>query len=82
MSVKSFIIIPVGSLSQVDFEQVLDTSAESVRKSVDGQSALLKWIGEMPSTVSAIQTKSQVYDETQILTELANSTWTPEVSEQ
>lgn len=33
---REFMIFPVSELNKIDFDQVLETSADTVRKSVDG----------------------------------------------
>jgi hypothetical protein len=40
---RNFLIFPVTELSKVDFSQVCESSAETVRKSVDGTKTFVKW---------------------------------------
>jgi hypothetical protein len=50
---REFMIFPVSELDKIDFAQVLETSAETVRKSVDGLKTFVKWNGtDIPSCVS------------------------------
>ena len=43
----------------VDFDEVLETSIDTVRKSVDGTKTFVKYTGEMPPSVVAIEDKSR-----------------------
>lgn len=42
---REYMIFNVSELPQIDFSQVLETSAETVRKSVDGTKTFVKWDG-------------------------------------
>ena len=50
----------------------IQTSASTLRKTLDGTKALLKWDGDTPSVFNGMTT----YNHSQILTELAKNTWT------
>jgi hypothetical protein len=39
---RSYVIIPSGSISWVDFDDVMETSAETLRFSVDGTQTFVK----------------------------------------
>lgn len=40
---RNYLIIPVSELSKVDFNQVLESSPETLRKSIDGTKTFIKW---------------------------------------
>jgi hypothetical protein len=42
---REFMIFSVTELDQIDFTQVLETSIDTVRKSVDGLKTFVKWDG-------------------------------------
>ena len=44
---RSYLIIPTSEVSKVDFSKVFETSADTLRKSVDGTKTFIKW-GESP----------------------------------
>ena len=70
-------IFNVSELPNVDFTQVLETSINTVRKSVDETKTFVKWDGEaIPSSVDALTTKEGPYTYDQILTILATEEWT------
>jgi hypothetical protein len=70
-------IFNVSELGDIDFSQVLETSADTVRKSVDETKTFVKWNGEtIPSSVDALTTKEGPYTYSEILTILATPEWT------
>ena len=73
---RRFMIFKVSELNQIDFNAVLETSAETVRKSVDETKTFVKWDGTMPTCVSNLTTKEGPYTYEEILTILATSEWT------
>ena len=40
---RQYLIIPVSEISKIDFALVHETSAETLRKSVDGTKTFIKW---------------------------------------
>jgi hypothetical protein len=73
---RRFMIFNVSELNQIDFNTVLETSAETVRKSVDETKTFVKWDGTIPTCVSNLITKEGPYTYEEILTILATSEWT------
>jgi hypothetical protein len=69
-------IFNVSELNQIDFNTVLETSAETVRKSVDETKTFVKWDGTIPSCVSNLTTKEGPYMYEEIITILATPEWT------
>ena len=73
---RKFMIFAVTELDQIDFTQVLETDAETVRKSVDGLKTFVKWDGAMPQCVQDLTTKEGPYTYEEILDILATPEWT------
>jgi hypothetical protein len=73
---RKFMIFNVSELGQIDFTQVLETSADTVRKSVDGEKTFVKWDGEMPQCVIDLTTSEGPYTHEEILVILATPEWT------
>jgi hypothetical protein len=69
---RTYCIIDASEVSSVDFDQVLQTSADTLRYSVDGSKALLKYEGDQPSFLSG----KQEYTHSEILAILATDEWT------
>lgn len=73
---RRFVIFNVSELSLIDFTQVYETDADTVRKSVDETKALVKFDLPTPSSVSSLTTRSQEYTYDQILAIMATPEWT------
>ena len=74
---RKFMIFAVTELPQIDFTQVLETSAETVRRSVDGTKTFVKWDSEtIPSSVDALTTKEGPFSYDEILAILSGPEWT------
>jgi hypothetical protein len=74
---RKFMIFAVIELLQIDFTQVLETSSETVRCSVDGTKTFVKWDSEnIPSSVDTLTTKEGPYTYEEILTILSGPEWT------
>lgn len=70
---RTYCIINSDEVESVDFNQVLQTSADTLRYSVDGSKAILKYEGTQPSFLSG---KTE-YTHSEILAILATDEWTP-----
>jgi hypothetical protein len=74
---REFMIFNVSELEQIDFTQVLETSIDTVRKSVDQTKTFVKWDGEqIPSSVDALTTKEGPYTYEQMLEIMNTEEWT------
>ena len=74
---REFMIFNVSELDQIDFNQVLETSIDTVRKSVDETKTFVKWDGEtIPSSIEALTTKEGPYTYEEILAILTTPEWT------
>ncbi len=69
-------IFNVSELDKIDFSQVLETSADTVRKSIDETRTFVKWDGDVPSSVAALTTAEGPYTYEEILTILSGPEWT------
>jgi hypothetical protein len=73
---REFMIFNVSELDKIDFSQVLETSADTVRKSIDETRTFVKWDGDVPSSVAALTTAEGPYTYEEILTILSGPEWT------
>jgi hypothetical protein len=77
MEPKYYVIFNVSELDKIDFEQVFETSIETVRKSVDETLTFVKYKDEeMPSSIASLDTKVGPYSHTEILEILNGPEWT------
>jgi len=73
---REFMIFNVTELDQIDFTQVLETSIDTVRKSVDGTKTFVKWNGQIPDCVLNLLTKEGPYSYEEILEIMNTEEWT------
>ena len=78
---RQFMIFNTEELSQIDFTQVLETSAETVRKSVDETKTFVKWDYTIPQCVESLTTKEGAYTYEEILIILSTPEWNPPIEE-
>lgn len=70
---KNYVIIDADEVSTVDFSQVFETSADTVRYSLDGSQTFVKYEGAKPRFLYGKET----YTHSQMLTILAGDDWSP-----
>jgi hypothetical protein len=73
---REFMIFNVSELPDINFSEVLETSIDTVRKSVDRTKTFVKWDGAMPACVSNLTTKEGPYNYAEILIILSTPEWT------
>lgn len=73
---RNYIIFPVSQLNLIDFNTVLETSADTVRKSINGTKTFVKWDGEQPTCVSSLTNTEGPYNHSEILEILSTPEWT------
>ena len=78
---RKYLIFPTSQLSKVDFNQVGETSAETVRKSVDQTKTFVKYEGQDPTFVSQLTNTEGPYTHEQILDILSTEEWTEPMEE-
>jgi hypothetical protein len=71
---RKYVIINASEVGSVDFSQVMETSASTLRYSLDDSQTFVKFEGSTPSFLSG---KTQ-YNHSQIRTILAGTDWTEE----
>ena len=69
---RKYVIINANEVSSVNFDQVDETSADTVRYSVDGSKTFVKF--DSDTTPSFLDGKTQ-YSHSEILTILATDEW-------
>ena len=77
---KNYLIINTSELSKVDFTQILETSEETLRLSVNGEKTFIKWIGQSPDFTSSFSFNEGPYSNEEILTILSSSEWTDQIN--
>jgi len=78
---RQYAIFSTTEIDQVDFSLVCETSADTLRKSVDETKTFVKWDGEQPEFVSELTTLEGPYTYTEILDILSTPEWTAPMEE-
>jgi hypothetical protein len=73
---REFMIFNVSELNKINFNKVLETSIDTVRKSVDLTKTFVKWSGDMPPSVQSLTTSEGPYTYNEMLDILATPEWT------
>lgn len=71
----TYITFNVSEIGSIDFTQVLETSVETLRYSVDKTQTIVKWVGEVPSCILSLTTKSAYMTYDEILSLLNSPVW-------
>ena len=69
---RTYVILDAAEVSSVDFNQVLETSADTLRYSVDGTKTFVKFEGDTPSFLIG----EPQYTHEEILSILSGPEWT------
>jgi hypothetical protein len=75
---REFIIFNISELSKINFEEVLETSADTVRLSLDGSKTFVKWEGTMPQCVQLLMTAEGPYSLQEMIQILEGNDWNDE----
>ena len=67
-----YVIINSNEVNSVDFSQVLETSAQTLRHSIDEAFCVLKYTGDQPSFLEG----KTVYSHSEIIATMAGPEWT------
>jgi hypothetical protein len=73
---RKFMIFNVSELSKIDFNDVSETSAETVRISIDKTKTFVKWDYDIPKCVDTLTTKEGPYSYEEILEIMKSPEWT------
>lgn len=76
MENRNYIIFNVSEINLINFSDVLESSALTLRKSVDGTKTFVKWEGLEPACISDLATKEGPYNQAEMLTIMASAEWT------
>jgi len=72
---RKYVIFNVSEISKIDFSQVGETSAETLRTSYDGTKTFVKWEVEQPAFVDLLTTKEGPYTHEEMLVILSTPDW-------
>jgi len=73
---RHYVVFDLTEVDTIDFSEVMETSADTLRKNLANTQSFVKYEGAQPSSVVALTTKSQEYTHEEILAILAGTDWT------
>lgn len=76
MYYQNYIIFDTEETGSIDFNQVAETSANTLRLNLLSTKTFIKYNGTMPTSVSSLNSKEGPYTHTEILNILTESAWT------
>jgi hypothetical protein len=79
---RQYAIFSLTELNKIDFSLVCETSADTLRKSVDETKSFIKWDGDQPEFVNTLETLEGPYTYTEILEILSTPEWTAPMEEE
>ena len=68
---RKWVIVNVSDITDEMLDNAIQTSVDTLRKTLDGNKAILKWDGDTPSCFDGMDT----YNHAEIREELAKSDW-------
>lgn len=78
---RQYCVFATSELDLIDFDQVLETSADTVRRSVDGSLTFVKWNGSQPNCVNNLTTVQGIHTHSEMLEILSEPEWSAPMSE-
>jgi hypothetical protein len=75
MQADQYVIFHTSELEKIDFSEVYETSADTVRTSLDGTKTFVKWRGDVPVSVTSLTTKGVVLTQEEMLEVLSTEEW-------
>ncbi len=80
MNNRSHVVFDMSEIDKIDFSQVMETSAETLVKSVDGTKTFVKWDGDVPACVLSLTTKGEYLTPTEVVQLMTTSEWSRPLS--
>ena len=75
MATKIYTIISSSDLSNINYNEVLETSAATTRCSLDDTFAILKYFDTMPSSITSLSYTPIEYTHTEVQNIMTGSNW-------
>lgn len=73
---RNYVIFNLSEIDLIDFNQVMENSPETIRKSLNNAKAFVKWEGsKMPSSLNGLQTKEGPYSHSEMVKIMTSREW-------
>jgi hypothetical protein len=73
---RHYLVFDLTEVDTIDFSEVMETSADTLRKNLANTQSFVKYESDMPASITALNTRSQEYTHAEILALLAGAEWT------
>jgi len=77
---RTYVIVNTSDLTSLDYNELLTTSIETTILNVEGDKAIVKYEGNMPDTINALNDKT-LHNHNEILVIVKSDEWKPEPAE-
>jgi|688.fasta_scaffold31044_3 hypothetical protein len=75
MEESTYIIFNTSEIGTIDYSQVEEISPSTTRKTQNESLSTVRWLGEIPSSVNALNTKQGPYNYNEALVILSQPEW-------
>jgi hypothetical protein len=72
---RKYVIFDISEIDKINFNEVLESSIETLRKSLDETKTFVKWEGDTPQCVLLLSTKSDYLSYDKIRQILMTEEW-------
>lgn len=73
---RNYLVLNISEIDLIDFDEINETSAETLRKSIDGTKTIIKWEDKKPKFINNLKTAEGPYNYDQMINVLQTSEWT------
>jgi superfamily I DNA and/or RNA helicase len=78
---RNFMIFNVSEINKINFDEVLETSSQWLRNSINNEKTFVKWDGNItPNCVQTLTTSEGPYTYDEMLTILSTPEWTDPIN--
>ena len=72
---RKYVVFDLTEVDTIDFNEVMETTADTLRKNLANTQSFVKYEGDQPVSVAALITKSQPYTHEEIINLLNGDDW-------
>ena len=72
---RKYVVFDLTEVDTIDFDEVMETTADTLRKNITNTQSFVKYEGNEPVSVSALITKSESYTHEQMIILLNGEDW-------
>ena len=72
---RKYVVFNVSEKDSIEYDEVLENSADTLRLSLNGEKTFIKYDGDMPDSVNSLTTKEAVRSHSEIRELLGTEDW-------